>query len=727
MDEDEGAKFTRKLWDSQYPQERYDIDFDHSSDFALQSAVDGGSRKIAYDLEAAVARQRSFYYQVSRPHMAEESFLRVALQRYKGFLYLLKLSNLKVFLVPTYDVDLMWHSHQTNPGAYREDMLDLLGKVLDHDDTDSDRTAGKKLDTGFSKTREYWQRNYGTLYERAGAMYRGEPPSPLPPTPDLVVGRTAVGSQLITLDQYETRLQARKTMQVYVAVLGARNVPIKNNADLCVRLLFQNKCSSLTIETPRVKATSDPEWNCSWGFQCETSTEGLQLELLLQYVSCFNFLTGPRVVGCVGISWQTLLDSPTLSWDGWVPLLMQSKACIDFKPPSLRISVSVTPPVTAPHLLRIENALLTDPEGRMKSCRPGHWLSKTVLDHTNQEAFTICTKFREAKSCFPFLVQIHEGHWEHDKKHHSAKIVGSAKQILESSDSKFSTMRRWSLFENGAYLVVKKKVVDLNWDLQPEVYLSGNFNCPVRLLCGRKLQYEDITATRDDEAGFVTLIRYSPDSSFGKATALFNWRSGAMEVSPEESVVLVLLLSRAIAVSMLDMQGSKRMVREVQFSKNTRRVASTDEWGSIIFDRWSCLCSNKMLQSYPWYSMSSILWMSTLHRIGSGCGGSCAGSGCTRGSGCGGCGSGCGGGCGNGKKVGISTGGGCGSGCGGGCGNGKRFGVSSGGGCGTGCGGGCGNGKRVGVSSGGGCGSGCGGGCGNGNKVGIGSHGQCGD
>ena len=101
-------------------------------------------------------------------------FLEAALQRYKGFLYLLKLSGLTQFLVPTYDIDLIWHSHQASPLAYREDTTKLFGKVLNHDDTDSDRSKGQKLDTGFNTTRRHWKDTFGTCYERTGAMYRGE-------------------------------------------------------------------------------------------------------------------------------------------------------------------------------------------------------------------------------------------------------------------------------------------------------------------------------------------------------------------------------------------------------------------------------------------------------------------------------------------------------------------------------------------------------------------------
>lgn len=45
--------------------------------------------------------------QVSQPFDRTESYLKSAEQRYKGFLYLFTL-NKGLFLLPTYDVDIMW-------------------------------------------------------------------------------------------------------------------------------------------------------------------------------------------------------------------------------------------------------------------------------------------------------------------------------------------------------------------------------------------------------------------------------------------------------------------------------------------------------------------------------------------------------------------------------------------------------------------------------------------
>lgn len=118
--------------------------------------------------------------------MSNDLYLAGAVARYKGFLHQIKRNkerSIKSFTVPTYDIDLIWHTHQLYPSAYCKDLIDIMGSVLEHDDTDSDRTKGMKLDVGFSGTTNFWEDRYGVRYWRAGAMYRGSAPSPVRTTP----------------------------------------------------------------------------------------------------------------------------------------------------------------------------------------------------------------------------------------------------------------------------------------------------------------------------------------------------------------------------------------------------------------------------------------------------------------------------------------------------------------------------------------------------------------
>lgn len=102
--------------------------------------------------------------------------------RYKGFLHLIKRNrerHVSCFCVPTYDIDLIWHSHQLHPVSYCNDLVAIMGTILEHNDMDSDRTKGQKLDAGFSETTTQWEETFGSRYWKAGAMYSGSPPSPI--------------------------------------------------------------------------------------------------------------------------------------------------------------------------------------------------------------------------------------------------------------------------------------------------------------------------------------------------------------------------------------------------------------------------------------------------------------------------------------------------------------------------------------------------------------------
>ena len=81
-------------------------------------------------------------------------------------------------LVPTYQIDLMWHTHiLTNLTLYYEDCKAIMGSTMNHDDSFNDRTADGPLDRAFNDTKALWKETYnGEEYFAAGGMYRGEPP-----------------------------------------------------------------------------------------------------------------------------------------------------------------------------------------------------------------------------------------------------------------------------------------------------------------------------------------------------------------------------------------------------------------------------------------------------------------------------------------------------------------------------------------------------------------------
>lgn len=159
---------TKTLWCQVHGQENFEIFGMNSEDIKTEEY----RSKLSYDLLAAVARQSAFYYQVSLPHYRNEAFLRNGSHRYYKFLYL-KSKHPESFLVPCYDIDLIWHTHQLHPVIYKADTERILGKLYNHDDTVTDRSVKSKLTRADFQTRELWKNAFGCHFAHTGAMYRG--------------------------------------------------------------------------------------------------------------------------------------------------------------------------------------------------------------------------------------------------------------------------------------------------------------------------------------------------------------------------------------------------------------------------------------------------------------------------------------------------------------------------------------------------------------------------
>uniref|UniRef100_A0A0D3CP51 Glycine-rich domain-containing protein-like n=1 Tax=Brassica oleracea var. oleracea TaxID=109376 RepID=A0A0D3CP51_BRAOL len=113
------------------------------------------------------ALKRAIY----RANVDSEIIMEEAVGRYKAFLYLIKENRektIRLISVPTYDIDLIWHTHQLNPSSYYKDMVKIFGNILQHDDTaDSATSEGMNLDTVFSGTTAQWEETFGQRYWKA--------------------------------------------------------------------------------------------------------------------------------------------------------------------------------------------------------------------------------------------------------------------------------------------------------------------------------------------------------------------------------------------------------------------------------------------------------------------------------------------------------------------------------------------------------------------------------
>lgn len=105
------------------------------------------------DLVGAVLRQERFTDKMLQLDWLHNQLLKKTIAesiiRYLRYLNLLTRTDHQRMLVPTLDIDLIWHTHQLSPYFYyQECMLLLLGAVIDHDD----KVEEARLDLGFKDT-----------------------------------------------------------------------------------------------------------------------------------------------------------------------------------------------------------------------------------------------------------------------------------------------------------------------------------------------------------------------------------------------------------------------------------------------------------------------------------------------------------------------------------------------------------------------------------------------
>ena len=170
----EGRSRDQTAWEREFPDEPFDLTLQIVEE--RRHVWDSWTSSFKYDIVEAALRQKVFYYQVSLPHFRDDVFLKEAVERYRNF-FNLKGNHREAFLVPCYDVDLVWHAHQVNNKAYETDCLSALGFLLDHDDSVNDRSEGSKLNSSYENTIRLYQETYGGPYPKPGAMYRGTPPN----------------------------------------------------------------------------------------------------------------------------------------------------------------------------------------------------------------------------------------------------------------------------------------------------------------------------------------------------------------------------------------------------------------------------------------------------------------------------------------------------------------------------------------------------------------------
>ncbi|KAL2939088.1 Glycine-rich domain-containing protein 2 [Bienertia sinuspersici] len=253
--------------------------------------------------------------------------------------------SIKLFCVPTYDVDLMWHSHQSHPVSYCNDLIKLVGTVLEHDDTDSDRTKGKKLDTGFSGITKQWEETFGLSYWKAGAMYRGTTPTPVTqiPFPFFNEGKKshAPNDKLILLPEM-------KAVEVLLEFVEINNLPDTYKGNLCVSfskkqpdMLFTTKKTLTILSESREKQVA-----C---FQCEPTGEFL-FELMCHHPSSVPSRKLLKPFGSCSLSLQECWASGSQLFVKKLLSVVPVTGILASEPILLHVSLSFTPPTPAPQV-----------------------------------------------------------------------------------------------------------------------------------------------------------------------------------------------------------------------------------------------------------------------------------------------------------------------------------------------------------------------------------------
>ncbi|PPR02797.1 hypothetical protein CVT24_002220, partial [Panaeolus cyanescens] len=125
----------------------------------------------------AVIRQGKFVEKMkelkwSTPDFLNKSDVRIlhhAVARYHAFLDLMA-THPETMLVPTLDIDLVWHTHQLMHSRYWNDCVKYVGRFIDHDD----KVEGPDLSNAFDKTGFLWRNRFKVPYTFCGC------PTPTP-------------------------------------------------------------------------------------------------------------------------------------------------------------------------------------------------------------------------------------------------------------------------------------------------------------------------------------------------------------------------------------------------------------------------------------------------------------------------------------------------------------------------------------------------------------------
>jgi len=170
---------TQELWRTDFPNESFFAENGEVGEIPDPRCELPVSLVAGFDLSGSSKRQAGFLWQVSTSSFEDIEFLEQGVINYWKFLLLKPRAQQQgKILVPTYQIDMMWHTHMLSSIAgYNSDCKTIMGSTLHHDDSFVDRSKGGILDLSYQSTKQMWLNEFGTEYVVEGGMYRGEPPA----------------------------------------------------------------------------------------------------------------------------------------------------------------------------------------------------------------------------------------------------------------------------------------------------------------------------------------------------------------------------------------------------------------------------------------------------------------------------------------------------------------------------------------------------------------------
>lgn len=135
----------------------------------IHATIDSNQFNVNDDLVASVFRQERFIAKMEELNWlfspALEFTVLESIDRYDKFIEMFRYVNFPI--VPTLDIDLVWHTHQLNQIPYYDYTLFKAGEILQHDD----RIEENRINKGFEHTSSKFKSVFGKDYSICFCSY----------------------------------------------------------------------------------------------------------------------------------------------------------------------------------------------------------------------------------------------------------------------------------------------------------------------------------------------------------------------------------------------------------------------------------------------------------------------------------------------------------------------------------------------------------------------------